>query len=400
MINASIGAVPGLIPAFLLLAALLGAAAAAAARARGGPVVLSVLTAAALSGVLVVTLLPGGGGSGQSGACDIGLPGWEFLGSESSRLNVALFVPVSFLAVLLFPRPVAVLAGALLLTGAIELVQAVTELGRACSYDDLKANALGGLLGVLLGTAVQWIRARRRPVTLRDTLWGTGAAAAGGLLLTGLFLLTVEPGDGDAQAQARRAESRPREAWIEAAVTELFGPGAGPGGGNDLKLSDGRWRLTMEVAGGGSAVALWPERRLERFTMKPVGPATEAGEPLSPDRARAVADRFVRKWCPGVAEGAEATLVPLQGDGTGKPGDGGNGRKGGGYRLTYRQKGPVAAGSPARLEVTVSPAGRVVELMTPGAGDETGHGPGSEGGSGQSARPTAVGSRAVVAAPR
>ncbi|MCK7622548.1 VanZ family protein [Streptomyces sp. RS10V-4] len=353
MINASIGALPGLIPAFLVLAALLGAAAAAAARARGGPVALSALTAAALAGVLVVTLLPGGGGSGQTGFCDTGLPGWGFLGSESSRWNIALFLPVSFLAVLLFRRPVAVLAGALLLTGAVELVQAVAGLGRACSYDDLKANALGGLLGVLLGTTALGVRRRRPPLTVRDTLWGTGAAAAGGLLLTGLFLLAVEPTHGEARAQDRRAERMAQEAWLTAAVVELFGPGAPTGGGDGRKLPDGRWRLMAEVPGRGSVVALWPDRVLERFTWQPAGGTGKGTGSLPAARARAVADRFVRKWCPGAAAGAEAVLAPPAGE----PG---------GHLLTYRQNDP-GDGRPVRLEVTVSPAGRVVALRTHGA---------------------------------
>ncbi|UJB45607.1 VanZ family protein [Streptomyces sp. A1-5] len=328
MIEASIRALPGLIPVFLVLAAVLGLAAAAVAKAKGGSVVLSLLCAGALAGVLVVTLLPGGGGTGQGAFCDTGLPGWAFLGSESSRLNVALFVPISFLAVLLFRRPIVVLSGSLLLTGGIELVQAVGELGRACSYDDLKANALGGCLGVLFGVVALWVRQRRWPLTRRDTLWGAGSAALGGLLLTGAFAAAVEPVHGDAQAQARRALEFAQESWLDGAIADLYGR---PEDGMTVirkKVAEGRWRLEVDLGRRGSLVVRWPERRLERFRWEePDGDrdgAAGAGDGVrAAGRARSAGDRFVGKWFPEVRAGAEVTVVPLR-----------DGR--GGHVLSYR----------------------------------------------------------------
>ncbi|MFC9740938.1 VanZ family protein [Streptomyces noursei] len=351
MIEAAVGALPGLLPAFLVLAAVLGVGAAAVGRARGAPVALSVLCAVAFAGVLVVTMLPGGGGSGQGGSCGVGLPGWAFLGSESARLNVALFVPPSLLAVLLFRRPVTVLAGCLLLTGGIELLQGTTELGRACSYDDLKANALGGCLGVLLGVVGLWAARRSCPLTRRDALRGAAAAALGGSLLVGAFAVAVEPSDDESRAQARRVESGEQETWLDGAATDLFGGGNSAMAVRRKRLPGGGWRLTVEVERRGSFVVRWPERRLERFAWSAGdGPAGDTGA-LPAARARAAGDRFVRKWFPQVA--AEATSFPSQDE-----------RRG--HVLRYRYTAPDAA-EPGTLEVRVSPTGRVVELTTHGA---------------------------------
>ncbi|ANZ14282.1 VanZ like family protein [Streptomyces noursei ATCC 11455] len=280
------------------------------------------------------------------------------MGSESSRLNVALFVPVSFLAVLLFRRPIAVLSGSWLLTGGIELVQAVAELGRACSYDDLKANALGGCLGVLFGIVALWVRQRRRPLTRRDALWGSGSAVLGGLLLTGAFAVAVEPLHGDAQAQDRRALEFAQESWLDGAVADLYGR---PENGMTVtrkKVAEGRWRLVVDLGRRGSFVVRWPERRLERFRWdEPDGDrdgAADGGDGvLAAGRARSVGDRFVGKWFPEARAGAEVTVVPLR-DGWG------------GHLLSYRD--PASGGrGPARLEARVSPGGRVVEVTAHGA---------------------------------
>ncbi|WP_125048540.1 hypothetical protein [Streptomyces chrestomyceticus] len=125
MIEASVGAVPGLVPAFVITTLLLAVPVGLVTKSRGHSVVQPMLFTTALAGVLTVTLMPGFRGAEASGACDRGLPGTAFLASESAQLNVLLFVPLCFLAVLLFRRPVLVLAGTVLLTSGIELAQGI-----------------------------------------------------------------------------------------------------------------------------------------------------------------------------------------------------------------------------------------------------------------------------------
>jgi hypothetical protein len=65
--------------------------------------------------------------------------------------NIAMFVPVTFFAVLASRRPARVAAAGVLLSGAIEFTQSVMHLGRECVGYDWVNNAIGAVLGVLLG---------------------------------------------------------------------------------------------------------------------------------------------------------------------------------------------------------------------------------------------------------
>ncbi|MGW1375514.1 VanZ family protein [Streptomyces sp. NPDC002446] len=347
MIEASIGALPGLIPAFLVIAVMLGIPSVMVAKAKSRSIGLSLLFAAALAGVLAVTLMPGGGGSGQAGICDTGLPMQGFLGSESARLNVLLFIPLSCLAVLLFRRPILALSGMLMLTCGVELVQSWTDLGRACSYDDIKANALGSLLGAFLGIVISWVQKRRSPFTRADALWGICAGAVGVLILAASFAFTVEPVHQEAKSQRMHAnmkEMRKQDAWLQKTVNDLYGKETQITQSTSEKLNGGRWRLKAETA-RGDVTALWPDRKLESFTSK-MG-AGDTGS-LSADEIRAVGDRFAKKWFPDEVAGAKVT-----------------------YRTIHQRKGPRilvyrryvdGVMMPMRLDMTVSPAGRITAM--------------------------------------
>jgi uncharacterized membrane protein len=108
VIEASISAVPGLIVSFLILAVLVAVPTALVAKARKKPWHLRTALACYLAGIVAVTLLPGDAGL-ESWQCDTGMP-TDLFTSASSLLNIALFAPGAFLAVLLFRRPVTVAA--------------------------------------------------------------------------------------------------------------------------------------------------------------------------------------------------------------------------------------------------------------------------------------------------
>ncbi|MFE1175218.1 VanZ family protein [Streptomyces sp. NPDC058773] len=317
------------------------------AKARGASVSLALLFAVALAGVLTVTLMPGDGGSGQAGICDVGLPVGSFLASGSARLNIALFVPVSCLAVLLFRRPVVTLAGTLTLTCGIELLQSWTDLGRACSFDDIKANTLGGILGVALGTAILWVHKRRPPFSGKDAVWGACAGALGALLLTASFAIAVKPVHSEAQSQRLRARAtalHAQDAWLQRTVSELYGKEAHTVQSSSTKLPGGHWRLEAETS-RGTVVALWPERKLERLTPKRGESGTGS---LSAAEIRAAGERFAKKWFAGEIRGAEATVTALRG-------------KRGPQVLSYRRY-VHGVMMPMRLDVSISPAGRVTSM--------------------------------------
>lgn len=115
--------------------------------------------------VLTLTLPPGPGAR-------IGTPGPSGLGDCVSSLldtrllvwavtattdrgervgNITMFVPVTFFAVLLFRRVALVAAAGVALSAAIEVSQAVMHFGRDCVGYDWVNNAIGAVLGALLG---------------------------------------------------------------------------------------------------------------------------------------------------------------------------------------------------------------------------------------------------------
>lgn len=90
-----------------------------------------------------------------------GLPAWITFSLVESLANVLMFVPVGLLGSLAMRRHnylVVVFAAAA--SGLIELVQLVVLPNRVASLQDVRANAIGALLGFLL--AIPALRKRRR----------------------------------------------------------------------------------------------------------------------------------------------------------------------------------------------------------------------------------------------
>ncbi|MFI9046669.1 VanZ family protein [Streptomyces sp. NPDC053427] len=349
MIHASVGALPGLVSVFLLTALVLGIPAALTAAARNRPLTLALLFTTALSGVLAVTLTPGGGGSGEAGRCDAGLPAAAFVASESARLNFLLFVPLCFLAVLLFARPVTVAVGAAALACTIEFLQSWASLGRACTYDDIVANAAGGVAGALCGTVVLWIARRRLPVTRADLAWGAALAVAGAVALTAAFRFSVTTTDFEARSQRNRAVFRDmdrQDRWMNRTVPRLLGQHATVTGSATVALGHGRFRLTAQTT-RGTVVALWPARTLESLRAKR-GRGDEGR--LTRPAMKSAGEKFARTWFPRAAAGPEPAFRPLPGTH-------------GAALLSYRRPARGAT-APLRLDITVTTSGRIVAVKT------------------------------------
>jgi hypothetical protein len=90
---------------------------------------------------------------------------WHALISTTERGervgNILMFVPATFFAVLATRRPALVAAGGVLFSGAIELAQSVMHLGRECVGYDWANNAIGAVLGVLLGVLATRVSTRQ-----------------------------------------------------------------------------------------------------------------------------------------------------------------------------------------------------------------------------------------------
>ncbi|MFF7883350.1 VanZ family protein [Streptomyces sp. NPDC020794] len=266
--------------------------------------------------------------------------------NSSTRLNVLLFLPPPLFAVRLFRRPLVTLAIAGSSTGLIELVQAEGGLGRACSYDDLIANLLGALLGVVAGSL--WIRARHRqwPVTVRDTVWGVSVAAIAGLSLTWLFHANTSSTHLDARRQAQSRilgkDTSERDQWLTSVITRLYGRGVQAGEGSTQILKGGRLRLTAETD-KGTITAYWPDRAVAQAWS--TNNQDDHGN-LTSAQMRQAGERFVRSWFAKDVKGARETFRPIH-------------TKDGPYHLGYRRfrEGVMM---PLRLDITVTTSGRIM----------------------------------------
>lgn len=129
-----------------------------------------------LAAVLTLTLPPGPNmpigvpGVGGVSQCVDSLSDpdglWQALIATTDRGervgNIAMFVPVTFFAVLSSRRPALVAAAGVLLSGAIELTQSVMHLGRDCVGYDWVNNGIGAVLGAILGTLAIRVSTRQQ----------------------------------------------------------------------------------------------------------------------------------------------------------------------------------------------------------------------------------------------
>ncbi|MEU1510547.1 VanZ family protein [Streptomyces sp. NPDC005811] len=304
MIEASISAVPGLIASWAVLAALVAVPTALVAKAKKRPWPLRTALAAYVAGIAAVTLLPGDAGLGPW-QCDTGMP-LHLVTSASSRLNIALFAPGAFLAVLLFRRPATVAAAFGALSGAVELAQSVGHLGRSCSVTDLAANATGALLGSLAGAV--WLYRRRQPPArpVRDLVWGVALAAVAVSAVGGVFQSRIDPVDVVAMDDRRRdlAESAGQaEEWIAAAAKGVFGNDTEVRG-TSAEQDGSRLRITAET-NHGTLTGTWPAKTLERARSSRL--RGDEGS-LSEKEVAAAAERFARTWFPRNVVGSEQRI--------------------------------------------------------------------------------------------
>ncbi|MFF8603930.1 VanZ family protein [Streptomyces sp. NPDC015232] len=352
MIEASIGAISGLFISFLVMAAVFAMPVALLARARNRPALLPASLATSIAGVLAVTLLPGNAGTAMDGICDFGKP-VHLLTSTSALLNIGLFVPSPFLAVLLFRRPATVAAVAVVCSGAVELVQATASLGRACSATDVAANATGALLGTCAGAAWLRLRGERGNRTGADLRWGIGVFLAGTAALGGWFHTSVSITDVVATEDTRDARLKSLEGadeWMNSSAREVFGQQTKTLN-SVSEFRGGRTVITLKTD-RGELVGWWPDRTLERAWS--IDNAGEEGD-LNASQVRSKGMEFAKRWFPAsVAHSREALNV--MGEGNSKV-----------YRLTYRRYVKNVM-MPMRLDITITSTGRIMgfeSLPTP-----------------------------------
>ncbi|SER03849.1 VanZ like family protein [Streptomyces sp. yr375] len=343
MIEASVAAVPGLVVSFLVLAVVFAVPTALVAKARNKPWPLRTAVAGYAAGILAVTLLPGAAGL-EAWQCDTGAPTHLFT-SVSSLLNIALFAPAGFLAVLVFRRPVTVAAAGGFLSAAVELTQSAASFGRSCSVSDLAANAVGAVAGALAG-ALWLYRQRglpREPV--RDLLWGTTLAVAGAVAVTGVFdsrITGVDVVARDERTHSLAESSMQANEWITGAAKGIYG--------SDTEVTESatrksgrRLKITAET-NRGSISGWWPDKDLvsawSSDTRGDEGSVTEA-------QVAKAADKFARRWFPKNVAGSERKIRSI-GDGPTRA-----------YTVIYRRYADGVM-TPMRLDLTITTTARVI----------------------------------------
>ncbi|GAB1340125.1 hypothetical protein ACE1SV_67150 [Streptomyces sp. E-15] len=343
MIEASVSAVPRLIVSFLILAIVLAAPTALVARSRGKAWPIRTALAVYLAGIVTVTLLPGNAGL-ESGQCDVGMP-IHLLTSAGSLLNISLFAPGAFLAVLIFRRPVTVAATLSCLSATVELVQSVANIGRACSLSDIAANVTGAVLGSLIGAI--WVYQRRQAPRQpgRDLLWGALVLAVGATSAAWVMHSRIESVDVVAMDDQRHrftSSAVQADDWITSVAKGIYGDDVEMLGTVTEKRGS-RLKITANT-NRGSISGWWPERDIDRAWSSNTR-GEEGG--LNHEQVATIADDFARKWIPKNVAGSQRKIRPIGESPTTA------------YEVTYRR---YAQGVllPMRLDLTVTAAGRVI----------------------------------------
>ncbi|MCF3181967.1 VanZ family protein [Streptomyces polychromogenes] len=302
---------------FAALALLSGPLAWRLARSRSLPVPAAVGTSTSAALVLAATLYRLHPGAPATRTCTLQQ---DLVGSvlaPQGLLNTALFVPLSFFLTVLARRPMPVLAATVVLSGAIEIAQALAPgMGRACDSADLAANGLGALAGCLAGRA--WIRAaarrtgpsaprpnaRRRDVRLASGIAGAGALV---LLVAALPTLLVTVSD---TSDAHGADPAQRKA-AAAAVREYFGDSAVPTKVQYTRGSHGQSGRVEVAARSGQLVLDWPSREVRSGQLSATAPDRPGTAPLAEADARSAAADFAKAhftWAPS-GEGTQVTAA-------------------------------------------------------------------------------------------
>ncbi|WP_160311229.1 VanZ family protein [Streptacidiphilus anmyonensis] len=269
---------------------------------------------ASVAGVLCLVFM---GSSGHARyTCTIN-PHWAdaFL-TEQGQLNIALFVPMSALAVLVFRSPLVALLMGSALSLAIEVTQAtVAPLARTCDSTDWTANTLGAAVGAGLAWSLLVLASRSVSLTIHLRPVLIGALGTAGVCLT-VFLSCVQPvlaapsGISDASPSMRTA--------VERALKQAFG--------TTYRISGVSYISTDHVVlvnlDGGSASLTWPggsnpsqlvvnlrpEQQGVPADQATSFPVAGTQRPSSASDAAAIARRYAAEHFPDVLKGSTADI--------------------------------------------------------------------------------------------
>ncbi|MEU9129602.1 VanZ family protein [Kitasatospora sp. NPDC048540] len=296
-----------------VLSVLAGAPVWFAARRYRLPVVAALGATVSLSLVLAATLCPLSPQAPASMACTVQRDVVGALLADQGLLNAALFVPAALFLTLAVRRPLPVAASLAVLSGAVEVTQAlVSGMGRACDSADLEANLAGALLGCLIGRL--WLgRGGRRPfgreLRLGALVGAGGAAVLAAVAAPALLFVVSDTSDG------HRADQAQTTAAVDAAHA-FFGAGTSPG---RVQFTAGGFGQPgrLEVATpAGNLVLDWPSREITSGVLGAVAEQPGGHPPLSDQDALAIGTGFARAHFPWAVADSATVVFPAGGPGS------------------------------------------------------------------------------------
>ncbi|WP_112467744.1 VanZ family protein [Streptomyces triticisoli] len=343
MISASVGALAGVVTVFLVFAVLLALPAVFLARTKNASVAQSAAAAVFFAGALAVTLTPGNVGDAATNLeCITGTSLRGSLETTQGQLNALLFLPACFFLVISTRRPLVSLAIISVTVPGVELAQAAFPLGRTCTYSDITLNCVGAAIGFTAGLVVVWAKSRKSPFSRRDFRLGGVAAGSALLVMFALFQGAVTPVEGASEALGVTSA---QDRWAREAAAGVFG--------EHTRVAQVQLRpatpdepVVIDVTTDAGFLNLsWTARKIlaaDSFERQ------DDGGMLSSAQAKAVGERFAKRWFAEEVKNSEVAWDPL---------GGGNGP----YSLSYRRyRNGVLM--PMRLDITVTSSGRIMAI--------------------------------------
>lgn len=310
MIAAFLSAQPYALPVFLgltVLSAVLGWLLGRSGRARWWAVLL---LGAAAALVVATTLTPVRAGAGAAGTCRVAVPSPDALLSLPGVFGLAVFVPVSLAAVVVFRRFWVTLALGVVTVAALGLAHALIPwLGRGCDSDALLSHLLGVLIGALLGGVATGFR-HPAEIRLRRTPWLIAATAL--VAVTVLAATLVRPAPDEPSPEPTSA-SREQEDLLRETARRFLGPDGGYQLREVRRASDQTLLIATLRTGEtnrGIVHLDWPSGEVIAAEFTP--PLDPASAPIDATAARDIAIRRAQSYF-SWALGAELRVTPVTG---------------------------------------------------------------------------------------
>ncbi|MFH8342717.1 VanZ family protein [Streptomyces sp. AM6-12] len=316
-----------------------------------------------VAGVLCLTLWSNGGSIVEP-SCVINRNVLEPFRTVEGRLNVAMFIPVGFLGVLVTRRALpATLIGAAL-SVIVETAQgAFPSIGRACDTSDLVANTSGAALGALAGLLVAALSSRSlTPWSFRNR--PTAVTGLVGALVIGLAWTTsIQPHSVRRTVGVGAATAEQQDA-VKAAVAQAFGDYFPVRSVQLASSPDSSNGTVIANLSSGFLQMGWPDRADVTASLGMSDTEAESGfpvpgfttKPKGPGGARAIATAYAQRHYPWGVPHSRVDVSPV-GDHAAL-----------GWLVGYRRyvNGVLM---PMRLDIQVDRAGRISQLSARKASD-------------------------------